>query len=158
MIAPVRKTVFAACSPTEAFDLFVDRIDSWWPKDSHSISASNSSAKPPTIVFEGKTGGRIYEVCSDGTIHNWGQVLDVERGRKLVFSWHVGRSEDQSSEVEINFSSADGRGTQVDLEHRNWDSFGETAQTDRNRYDSGWQFVLEQCYLAATHQNFRQSA
>lgn len=152
MIAPVRKTVFVACSPVEAFDVFVDWIDSWWPKDSHSIAASHTPDDKPTVIFECQAGGRIYEVGNDGTSHQWGRVREVERGRKLVFSWHVGRPEEEASEVEISFSDAGDKGTRVELEHRNWEIFGDTAHAVRNEYDGGWQFVLGQCFVNAASQ------
>ncbi len=150
MIEPVKKTVFAACGPHEAFDIFTARIDAWWPKHSHSIVASRSGGAPRSVVFEARPGGRIYEVCEDGTTHDWGQVIEAERGRKLLFSWHVGRPADEASEVEIRFEDAGDKGTRVSLEHRNWDRFGAEAQATRDGYDSGWDFVLGECYLSAT--------
>jgi uncharacterized protein YndB with AHSA1/START domain len=152
MIEPIKKSVVAACAPDKAFDIFVNRIDGWWPKDSHSIAASRSTGDKPKVTFECRAGGRIYEVGSDGQIHQWGRVLEFVIGQKLIFSWHVGRPENEASEVEIRFSSAGDKGTLVELEHRNWDCFGDKAQAVRNEYDGGWQFVLGKCFAKAASQ------
>ena len=150
MIDPVKKTVYAACGPNEAFEIFTDRIDAWWPKDTHSIVASRGDGEPKSIVFEPQTGGRIYELSADGTIHDWGRVVEADRGKKLLFSWYVGRAPHEASEIEIRFEDAGDKGTRVDLEHRNWDRFGAEAQAIRDRYNSGWDFVLGECYVSAT--------
>jgi len=69
-IEPVRKSVELACGPADAFRLFTDDIDSWWPLATHSVGEADAVA----CFFEARDGGRIYETCKDGTIHLWGTV------------------------------------------------------------------------------------
>jgi len=137
-IEPVRKTVEVGCTVAEAFSLFTDEIDSWWPLATHSIGEADAEA----CYFEGREGGRIYESDADGSIHLWGTVTAWEPPARVVFTWHPGRDASTAQEVELRFSeSADG--TRVELEHRGWDILGDRAVETRNAYESGWVGVLE---------------
>lgn len=141
-IEPVRKTVEVGCTVNEAFRLFTDEIDSWWPLATHSIGEANAQA----CYFEGCEGGRIYESAADGSIHLWGTVTAWEPPARVVFTWHPGRDASSAQEVELRFSeSADG--TRVDLEHRGWEILGDRAAETRNAYESGWVGVLDR-YVA----------
>ena len=77
---PIHKTTDVPLTPAEAFDLFVRRIDQWWPKDSHG---SGPDAK---IVVEGHVGGAIVEVARDGTETQWGRILAWDPDRFLSFT------------------------------------------------------------------------
>ena len=39
MIDPIEKTLVVPLTPDRAFDLFTNRMASWWPLDKHSLSA-----------------------------------------------------------------------------------------------------------------------
>jgi uncharacterized protein YndB with AHSA1/START domain len=136
-IEPVRRSVGVRCSPVEAFRLFTDGIDTWWPLATHSVG----QAKAVGCVFEGRDGGRIYETLEDGTLHLWGTVTAWEPPSRLVFSWHPGRDASTAQEVELRFLD-DGGGTRVELEHRGWETLGARAGEVRDGYDSGWVPVL----------------
>ena len=137
-IEPVRKTVEVGCTVAEAFRLFTDEIDSWWPLATHSIGEADAEA----CYFEGREGGRIYESDADGSIHLWGTVTAWEPPARVIFTWHPGRDASTAQEVELRFSeSADG--TRVDLEHRGWEILGDRAVETRSAYESGWVGVLE---------------
>ena len=43
--------------------------------------------------------------------------------------------------MEVRFT-AEGDGTQVELEHRHWDRLGAGAAETRGNYDGGWAMVL----------------
>jgi len=137
-IEPVRKTVEVGCTVAEAFRLFTDEIDSWWPLATHSIGEADAEA----CYFEGREGGRIYESDADGSIHLWGTVTAWEPPARVIFTWHPGRDASTAQEVELRFSeSADG--TRVDLEHRGWEILGDRAVATRDAYEGGWVGVLE---------------
>lgn len=137
-IAPVRKTIEVRCTVAEAFCIFTDEIDSWWPLATHSIGADDAEA----CYFEGREGGRIYETHGDGSIHLWGTVTAWEPPEKVVFTWHPGRDASTAQDVVLRFSEIPG-GTLVELEHRGWESLGEKAQRTRAGYETGWVPVLE---------------
>ena len=101
--------------------------------------------------FEGRVGGRIYEVMKDGKQADWGKVLVWEPYDKVSFTWHPGRTSDTAQEVTVTFSESSG-GTIVELVHTGWEALGEKAATARNGYVTGWDFVLGK-YLEAVEAN-----
>lgn len=137
MIEPVRKSVVVQCGVAEAFRLFTDEIESWWPLATHSIGQEGAEG----CYFEGREGGRIYETDGDGAIHLWGMVTVWEPPDRVVFSWHPGRDAATAQEVELRFGET-GEGTLVELEHRGWEVLGEKAAETRSGYDQGWVLVL----------------
>ena len=137
-IDPVRKSVEVGCAPAEAFRLFTDEIDSWWPLATHSIGQADAEA----CFFEGREGGKIYESHGDGSIHVWGLVTVWDPPSKVVFSWHPGRDASTAQEVELRFAEIDG-GTRVALEHRGWEVLGDDALETREGYQKGWVGVLD---------------
>ena len=136
-IEPLRRAVDVRCPPAEAFRLFTDQIDAWWPLATHSVG----QAKAAGCVFESRVGGRIYETHDDGSLHLWGTVTAWEPPARVVFSWHPGRDASTAQEVELSFTDT-GVGTRVELEHRGWEILGDRAAGTREAYDSGWAGVL----------------
>jgi len=135
---PVRKSVVVGCAVTDAFRLFTDEMESWWPLATHSIGQEDAKG----CYFEGREGGRIYETHGDGAIHLWGMVTVWEPPSRVVFSWHPGRDAATAQEVELHFSETT-EGTLVELEHRDWEVLGEQASEVREGYENGWVLVLD---------------
>ena len=133
----VRKEIIVACPAEHAFTTFTDGITSWWPLGRHSVG----EARARSVVFEGRNGGRIYEVWDDGTECDWGSVLVWQPPRRIVFSWQPNRDRPAPTEVEVRFLPR-GDTTRVELEHRAWERLGEAAAEARDGYDSGWDTVL----------------
>jgi len=96
--------------------------------------------------MEGRVGGRLFERDRAGKEHVWGIVTAWEPPRRLVFTWHPGRSPDSAQDVELRFSDAGGGMTLVELTHTGWERLGEKAAEARGRYDKGWEFVLVECF------------
>jgi uncharacterized protein YndB with AHSA1/START domain len=142
MIEPVRKSVVVRCTVAEAFRLFTEEIESWWPLATHSVGLEGAVG----CFFEGHEGGRIYETDGDGAIHLWGMVTVWEPPARVVFSWHPGRDAATAQEVELRFGKTED-GTLVELEHRDWEVLGEKAAETRSGYDQGWVLVLDR-YVA----------
>ena len=141
-IEPVRKSVTVGCSVAEAFRLFTDEMESWWPLATHSIGQEEAKG----CYFESHAGGRIYETDADGAISLWGMVTVWEPPARVVFSWHPGRDAVSAQEVELRFGTSD-EGTLVELEHRDWEVLGDKASEIRAGYDQGWVLVLDR-YVA----------
>lgn len=137
VIEPVHRSVEVGCPASEAFRIFVDDIDSWWPLSTHSIGQENAVS----CLFEGREGGRIYETHADGSLHLWGTVTAWEPPVRVVFSWHPGRDATTAQEVELRFVPL-ASGTRVELEHRRWETLGARAAETRDAYQSGWVGVL----------------
>lgn len=131
----VRK--FSVQSPAEkAFAAFTEHIGEWWPSD---FSASGDDLAGVTI--EPEAGGRVYETSSSGSQVDWGSVRAIEPGRRIVMAWGLGLGGKPSTEVEVEFTDADG-GTEVAFEHRGWAA---TQRHDRAKFDDpgGWDVVLD---------------
>jgi uncharacterized protein YndB with AHSA1/START domain len=141
----VRKSVTVNCSAEDAFRVFTAEIGSWWPFERiHSVA----EADVETVVLEDAEGGRFYERTKTGQEHLWGTVLVWDPPDRLVCSWHPGRGEETSQQVEITFNR-DGNGTRVDLVHTGWERLGDRAAEAMGSYESGWDKVLGQYAVAA---------
>ena len=138
-IEPVRKEIQVSLSPEAAFRLFTDGIARWWPLRSHSVGEE----KAESCVFEGRVGGRIYEIMQGGRQAEWGRVLSYEPPRRVVFSWYPGRTQATAQEVTLTFTPVEA-GTLVELVHRGWETLGEKAQEMRRGYHTGWDTVLDE--------------
>jgi uncharacterized protein YndB with AHSA1/START domain len=144
-LEPVRKSVTVPLTPREAFDLFTARIASWWPLgERFSISGTRAM----TCAIEPRVGGAVYEVRDDGEKLPWGMVLTWEPPRRVVLSWHPGKSPDVAQEVEVTFA-AERMGTRVELIHRNWQQLGDQATDVRASYDGGWETVFASAFADA---------
>ena len=139
--APVRKTITVNTSQAKAFDVFVGRLDKWWPRDHHIGKAPMKEA-----IIERKQGGRWYEKGEDGSECDWGKVLAYEPPARIVLSWHLNSQfhfdETVVSEVEVRFIAAGANQTRVELEHsiEAADAEGIRAGVDSPR---GWGLLLE---------------
>jgi uncharacterized protein YndB with AHSA1/START domain len=136
-IAPLRQAVEVTMPVRDAFRVFFDEIDSWWPLASHSVGRKSAVS----CRFEGHEGGRVYETRDDGSTQLWGCVAAWEPPHRVVFSWHPGRDVATAQQVELRFSE-DGNRTRVELEHRGWEALGERAASARRSYEAGWPGVL----------------
>jgi uncharacterized protein YndB with AHSA1/START domain len=120
-----------------AFDLFVRRLDEWWPLAARSVFLDNAAS----CHVEPHIGGRLYERSRDGREETWGRFIAFEDGRRVVFTWHPGLSHTSATEVEITFFPL-GSDTRVDVEHRRWERLGPRASFVRAIMDGGWPGVL----------------
>jgi uncharacterized protein YndB with AHSA1/START domain len=132
----VRKSVVVECSPEHAFTTFTERLDTWWPFESHSPA----DERPEAAIFEPQVGGRVYDRMANGEEHEWATVLVWEPPTRFVVDWHV-NPENPSTELEVRFVP-EGDGTRVELEHRGWERYGAKAAEVFRSYDSGWEKVL----------------
>ena len=143
-LPPVVKTITVGRSVAAAFELFTDGMAAWWPLAQHSLGQADAKG----CGIEGRVGGVLWEETNDGTRHVWGTVLAWEPPGRLVFTWHPGREESLAQQVELTFA-ADGDGTRVELVHTGWEVLGPAAVATREGYDTGWDFVLGECYSGA---------
>ncbi len=146
MTDPIRKTLSVPLPPDDAFRLFAEQIDRWWPKDSHSTSA-NEQAVARRVDIEPRKGGQITETRHDGHQTAWGHVTHWEPGRRLAFDWHPGRDPAQATQVDVRFVT-DAVGCQVSLVHDGFDRLGRDAARMHAGYTTGWDLVLG-CFARA---------
>jgi uncharacterized protein YndB with AHSA1/START domain len=136
-LPPVVRAAWVARPADEAFTVFTDEIGAWWPLPSHGLFGREAGG----VAFR---DGHLVEQATDGREVVWGEVRVWDPPRRLVISWHPGRSQPDASEVEVLFIP-DGDGTRVVLEHRGWEAFGREAEARRRRYvgPNAWGYVLD---------------
>jgi len=139
MIPPVEITTDVDLPADEAFTLFTEGIFSWWPYDTHSVGQENVAE----VCFDVRVGGEISEVGRDGSRHVWGTVIELDRPRRILYTWHPGHDASATQTVEVTFTSA-GEGTRVRLVHSGWENAEE-----REGYLQGWAFVFGERYRNA---------
>lgn len=145
-IEPVSRMIRVNAKPERAFEVFTAGMGRWWPP-THSINPTKSPIA--AVVIEPRIGGRWYERGDDGSECDWGRVLVWEPPTRLVLAWQIGAQWvfDPSlvTEVEIRFNANAAGGTEIRLEHRNLERFGDAAANVRATIDSdgGWGRLLE---------------
>lgn len=144
---PIEKSVEVPLDPEAAFDLFTRRMETWWPVDSHSLSAADGGL-PKQITVEPQEGGQILETKPDGSNAPWGRITRWEPGRAFGVAWHVGRPEDEATDLLVVFS-ATSIGTRVDLTHGGFERLGSAATAMAGNYRTGWDLVLAGRFGAA---------
>jgi uncharacterized protein YndB with AHSA1/START domain len=139
----VKKSIEVRGPPERAFHVFTERMTEWWPLETHHIG----KAKATKAVMEPFVGGRWYERGEDGSECEWGKVLAWEPPGRLVLSWEITcdwhHDAVLQTEVEVRFTKK-GAGTEVSLEHRMLERYGEKAEEMRGIFDAegGWRGLL----------------
>ena len=139
-IAPIVQTVQVKAPPARAFALFTGEIGRWWKK--------GIGVQPfIDVVMEPHPGGRWFERSADGVETDWGRVLAWEPPGRLLLAWHLNASfafdPDVFTEVEIAFQPVEAGMTNVTLEHRNLERFGNDAERIRGLLRNGWPGMLD---------------
>jgi len=145
-LEPVRKSIRVRATAAQAFHVFTEEMDSWWPRTHHI-----GSSPMKRVVVEGRAGGSIYTDQEDGTVCPWGQVLAWEPPHRFLFAWMISpdwqheNDLTKCSEVEILFTSADDGTTLVELEHRNLQRHGGACTNMREMVsaEGGWSGLLQ---------------
>jgi hypothetical protein len=143
-VAPVEQAITVRSGIEHTFDVFVRRLDRWWPTNTHSLGLDLVER----VVFEEQVGGRVYEVQRDGTEATWGTVLAFDRPERFRMSWDI----QKGTEVEVRFRALGPALTRVELEHAGWDRLhldDLAATTRRGSYDEGWSKILALFLTAA---------
>jgi Activator of Hsp90 ATPase homolog 1-like protein len=137
-LPPVHRSLTVPLDIEAAFDLFVRRISEWWPLEMRSVSLADAVS----AHIEERVGGRVFERTRDGREILWGTITHWEPPARFALTWHPGQPEATAQVVELRFTVVED-GTCVELEHRHWERAGERAEFLRQRYDQGWQPILE---------------
>ncbi len=145
-LPPVVHEVTVGGSPEEVFEAFTAEVGQWWPLASHSLSSAVCSAPATTCAFEPRVGGSFVETMANGELCEWGEVLVWEPGRRVRFTWHLGRDLDNPTEVDVTFAPAGDGATRVRLEHSGWERLEDGAER-RESYHAGWQGILAEQFV-----------
>ena len=152
-VQPIRQTVTVRSDPAGAFDLFTERMGTWWPVDEYSRAVSefeNEEVQVARLEFQARMGGRILEHTSDGRILPWAEVIAWHPPHSVIMAWRPHSEPEPPTEVEVTFTPQDG-GTLVELEHRGWERLSQAFREGLYEiYARGWITTLE-CFAAAAH-------
>lgn len=143
MIEPLRLSFVVACPADHAFATWTAKASSWWPPE-HTVSRE----KGAEIVFEPRTGGRIFERRSGGEEIEWGEITEWDPPRRLRYLWHIATDPANATDVEIAFRPLSDSSTSVEIEHGGWDRLGEPGTSWRDANRGGWDGVMP-AYLTA---------
>ncbi|HZZ33193.1 MAG TPA: SRPBCC family protein [Phenylobacterium sp.] len=136
-IAPIRHATHTKAPPAKAFEIFTGQIGRWWPR------GNGVGAQPLVeVVLEPGVGGRWFERDAAGHETQWGRVLDWDPPGRLVLAWQLNREKrfdpDLVTEVELTFTTAADGGTNVALEHRKLERFGQDSVQWLASIGGGW--------------------
>lgn len=144
-IPPIEGKVTVNVPIEQAFAVFTESFDAWWPHQYHI-----GSAEVAEVILEPGEGGRWYERGIDGSECDWGRVLVWDPPHRLVFTWQISGAwqfdpdPNHASEIEVRFR-ADGPGqTTVEVEHRHFERLiAGQAVHDAIRGGGGWPALLD---------------
>jgi uncharacterized protein YndB with AHSA1/START domain len=141
----VTQSVLVPLDPEAAYALFVERFDSWWPRDGHHIGEGELAE----VAIEQRAGGRWYERTADGSECDWGYVRELDPPNRILLAWHLNPQfdfdpdPDKATQVEVLFH-AEEHGTRVTLEHRGFHVHGDAGAAMRDAVggEGGWSGLL----------------
>lgn len=147
----IRKLVNVQAPPALAWQVFTEKMATWWPLGVYKIGKANAV----DAVIEPYIGGRWYERGDDGSMCQWGSVLAWEPPYRLVLSWDISADfqydPNLKTEIEVRFTADGSNRTRVELEHRHLDRYGARRDQMRRIYDTegDWGRLLEAFARAA---------
>ncbi|HEY4289505.1 MAG TPA: SRPBCC family protein [Puia sp.] len=139
-IGSIRKELIVETAQADAFKVFTENMDSWWPR-THHIGKSPMTE----LLLEPAPNGRWFSRHEDGSEVDIGYVLVWQPHDVLVLAWQInGKFEydpELVTEVEIQFIASGPRTTLVKLEHKNLGRLG--AGKTVESMDEGWGMILQ---------------
>jgi uncharacterized protein YndB with AHSA1/START domain len=145
-VEPIFKTVSVQATAERAFEVFTAGMARWW-LPTNSINPTRSPIAE--IVIEPRVGGRWYELGEDGSECDWGHVLVWLPPKRIVLAWQIGAQwkfdPTLLTEVEVHFDEKISGSTEVKLEHRHLERYGDASGAMRSALSSagGWSGLLD---------------
>ncbi|MCR9137956.1 MAG: SRPBCC domain-containing protein [Alphaproteobacteria bacterium] len=134
MSSPFETSVTLRCSVEHAFDVFITKVDLWWPRSHRRFEHS-------TFSMEARAGGRLVERAADGSEMVFGDVLVFERPNCIRMTWHPGKVS-QPTEVTISFAQEDGRTTVRVVHTEGASELGPQWDEKVALFSKGWSAIL----------------
>lgn len=149
-LGPISHAVEVDAPPQLAFDLFTQRLGSWWP-----IAYTFFGPDFADAAIDPTPGGRWFERNLQGQEVAWGEVRVYEPPHRLGLTFAIGAdrkptSPAHASQVEVRFDAVNS-GTRVEVRHWHFEHHGDDAQAMRAGMDSaqGWPTILAELRRAA---------
>ena len=147
----VRKVLTVQAPPAVAWQVFTQKMGTWWPLSMYKIGKANAV----DAVIEPHVGGRWYERGDDESTCDWGRVLAWEPHSRLVLSWDITADwqfdPGLNTEIEVRFIADGTNSTRVEFEHRCLDRYGSRRDEMRRIFDKegDWGRLLQAFARAA---------
>lgn len=133
------------------YDLFVNRLNNWWPKE-----YTWSQQKLVEIRIDPRPDGLCTEMGPFGFRCDWGRITTIELDYLIAFKWQISPQRvpvpdpDQASEVHVHFRDSE-IGTELELKHLHFNRHGEGWEEYASAMNSekGWDHILD-CFLGFT--------
>lgn len=141
---PVRQATIVRSDIDHTFDVFVRTMGIWWPVQPFSAGGE----RVRDVTLERWIGGRVYETWADGTVVEWGELLDWQPPHRFTMTW-TGTPE--PTEVELTFTALGPALTRVAVEHRGWEALSDAQLAQdcalpggyhSGAYSKGWTTIL----------------
>jgi len=139
-IPPIKKDLIVQASQMTAFNVFTNKMNSWWPGTHHI-------GKSPLIesVLEPFVNGRWFTLHEDGSRCDVGYVIEWTPYSFVALAWQINGTyqydPDLITEVEVHFIPEGPKTTRVKFEHKNlWRMIGDKSIADM---DYGWGLILQ---------------
>lgn len=130
----LRVELVVGAPPEQAFAVFTERIDEWWPR-SYRLGQLERTG----LRLEPHVGGHWYEVSRDDSTTPWGNVLAWKPPAHVALGWQITpgfapeSNPERASRVDVHFV-ADGAGqTRVTLVHSGFERHGDGWESARGR-------------------------
>src|SRR5277367_5813014 len=107
-LEPIRQSVHVDCPLEDAFRLFTERFDDWWP-----------DGEAGAREIEPWKAGKIIERATSGEKREWGTVKAWEPPHRVAFTWDPNADPGRAGTVEVEFTVEAG-GTRVTVTHSHW--------------------------------------
>jgi len=137
-LPPVRHQVRVRLAPHEAFTLFTEQMARWWPFRGHSCFDEDAL----DVRFEPRVGGAVTEMARDGRQMAWGTLTEWSPPNGFAMRWFPGLDAAAATQLRVSFVASAAGGTEVRIEHGDWEARGEAAAAKRDQYDGGWPVTL----------------
>ena len=90
-MSTVNEKIDIVADQVTVFNVYVDRIDEWWPRRGAKFrySFAPDTTEPRHIRMESERGGRFYEEFADGSEYTIGSVEVYDPPHEIVYSWQA---------------------------------------------------------------------
>jgi uncharacterized protein YndB with AHSA1/START domain len=115
-MATINEKIDIVADRVTVFNIYVDRIDEWWPRQkTYRYSFAPATTEPDRILFEPREGGRLYERFADGSEYTIGSIEVYDPPSEIVYTWQAPEWPAPST-IRVRFLDS-GDATTVIVEH-----------------------------------------
>ena len=114
-------------------------FEAWTDPDSLRVWMAPGERTVADAECDPRVGGafRIVMINDDGAMEHTGRYLELDRPRKIVFTWRSAATDMLETEVTVDLAEL-GAGTRMVITHR-----GLTSEQARDNHRDGWSAIAD---------------